>query len=108
MPIDIGYILNGNDDCYCKVYYRQGFVPGAGQTYLDAPLINGPEGFCLLVVNRTGQKATATVFDADGTVLLDHVTVPTGDPVTSLSRRLNQMPANMRTRGTVGSVEFGG
>lgn len=116
MPLTIGYIHCGGDDIYVRVFYDSNFVPGAGQSYSDAPLVNnanpafGPLGFCLLVVNVTGQRGDATVYGADGTLLVDHVRVPTGNPVTSgqaRSRTAAQVAAlGWTKRGDVGTILF--
>lgn len=116
MPLNIGYLGGGSDTVYVRVFYDVNFAPGAGQTYADAPLINnadptlGPTGFCLLVVNQSGAPVAASVSSNTGAVLIDHVTVPTGNPVTTgqaRSRTAAQMAAlGLTKRGDVGTVMF--
>lgn len=111
-----GYIHCGSETCYVRVYYDATFVPGAGQSYTDAPLINntnsalGTTGFCLTVVNTSGASAVASVYDKNGALIIDHVTVPTGNPVTSgqaRSRTAAQLASfGLTKRGDVGSVMF--
>lgn len=116
MTITVGYIHSGGSDIYVRVFYDPTFTPAAGQTYQDAPLVNntnaafGPVGYCLLVVNVTGARGVASVYDSAGNLLVDHITVPTGNPVTSgaaRSRTAAQVAAlGMQTRGDVGPVLF--
>lgn len=118
MPLDVGYIHCGGDDLYVRVFYQQGFVPNAmlGQTYLDAPLVNnsnpdlGPTGYCLLVVNNSGETGTATVFNSLGVMLIDNVLVPVGSPVlagNARSRTAVQVALlGWRTRGDVGQISM--
>ena len=88
MPIDIGYIgQQSPDGVVVRVFYQKGFVPGEGQSYMDAPLVNnadpelGPTGYCLLVVNTTGATRYVTVSGVSDFVA--NVKVPQGNPVTS-------------------------
>ena len=116
MPLTVGYIHNGGDALYVRVFYDATFTPGAGQTYSDAPLINnanpslGPTGYCLLVVNTSGAKGVASVLSNTGAVLVDHVTIPLGNPVTTGAARSRTAAtlatAGLRTRGDVGTVLF--
>lgn len=116
MPITNSPIQSGTDDCYVRVFYDFTFVPGSGQTYLDAPLVNntdlrfGPIGYCLLVVNISGQTAFATVYDKNGIAVFENIRVPQGNPVTSgqaRSRTAAQMnTAGYSVRGDIGSVMF--
>lgn len=116
MPITDRPIQAGTDNCYVRIFYDFGFVPGSGQTYLDAPLVNntdpqfGPVGYCLLVVNTTGQDAYATVYDKTGAVVFQDVKVPQGNPVTSGPARSRTVAvlnnAGLYVRGDVGSVVF--
>lgn len=114
--ITIGYIHCGGDTTYVRVFYDSTFVPGAGQTFSDAPLVNnanaafGPTGFCLLTVNTSGGNITVTVLNATGAVVADHVVVGQGNPVTTgqaRSRTAAQMATlGLSKRGDVGTVMF--
>lgn len=114
--ITIGYIHVGGDTTYVRVFYDSTFVPGVGQTFLDAPLINnanaafGPTGFCLLTVNTSGSNVTVTVLNAGGAVISDHVVVGQGNPVTNgqaRSRTAAQMATlGLNKRGDVGTILF--
>lgn len=116
MPLNIGYIHVGDIDCYVRIFYNSTFVPSGAQTFLDAPLINnsnpalGPTGYCLLVVNLTGRPQKATVKDKNGVVLVNNVTIITGNPVTNgagRSRTAAQLAsAGFTKRGDVGEIIF--
>lgn len=109
MPIDIGYIGNScnNGEISAFIHYQTGFVPdeAAGQTYMDAPLVDGPRGYCFDMTNRTGARAEIVLTDAAGGVMT--IVVAQGDPVISgpssgRSRTAAQMAAlGYTTRGSV-------
>lgn len=117
MPITNRYIHIGGDDMYVRVFYDTTFLPGDGQDYLDAPLIDndnpefGPLGYCLLVVNVTGERGDASVYQPDGTPIVDHVRVPIGNPVTNgqaRSRTAAQVASGLgwAIRRDVGMISF--
>jgi hypothetical protein len=112
MPLDLGYVgvdcMDG--DVSIKIYYQTGFVPGAGQTYANAPLVNGPRGYCLDVTNVSGRRAVLNVTLPDRTTT--PVVVQRGDPVTTgpaagRSRTLAQMQAlGFTTRGSISNLSI--
>lgn len=86
MTLNVGYIEStGSGGVSARVYYDTAFVPvGDAQ-----PLINGPEGFCLVVRNPSGARRRVTVRLPNGTE--QTFTLQQGDPVTSQSRTRQQM-----------------
>lgn len=96
MVMNAGYIQVGNDQLYVRVFYDATSLP-AGD---NQPLVNnadpalGPVGFCLLVVNLTGEAKRMTV---GGILGITQVTIPAGNPVTS-------GPARSRTAAQLASV----
>jgi hypothetical protein len=67
MPITNRPIGGGNEDAYVIVFYDFAYVPPAGKTYRDAPLVDNtdpqwPTGYCLLVVNKTDANVYASVY----------------------------------------------
>lgn len=112
MPLDIGYIgVQSDDGVTVRVFYQRGFVPGAGQTYMDAPLVNntdpalGATGFCLLVVNTTGAVRRVTVSGVAD--LVGDVRVPQGNPVTTGAAR-SRTAAQLASAGMVRRGDISG
>jgi hypothetical protein len=96
--LNVGYIevTGASGAVSARVYYDANSTPvGDAQ-----PLINGPEGYCLLVRNVTGARRRVTVQTSAG---VQSVTLQQGDPVTSQSRTANQLRQqwDLRTRGDV-------
>jgi hypothetical protein len=103
MPLDIGYIgVQSDDGVTVRIFYQRGFTPGAGQTYMDAPLVDnadpalGPTGYCLLVINTTGVARNVTVSGVADIVA--NVRVPQGNPVTTGNAR-SRTAAQLKTAG---------
>jgi hypothetical protein len=116
MPIDIGYIALGGGGIEVRIYYQIAYVPTGNRTFLDAPLVNGPRGYCLDVTNSTGGNATVEVDKAGAKAIT--LTFGQGDPVltgqlvpqgttVNVSRTAAQMSsAGFATRGSVGEVDL--
>lgn len=104
-----GNIIDGGD-VGSIIYWDATFTPGPGQTPYDAPLINGPRGYCMDNWNVSGQNRTVTVSDENGTVLFS-VRFPKGDPITTgqaRSRTAAQMAQiGYTTRGQVDAITIG-
>lgn len=105
MPMDLGYIRVGNDTTYVKIYYQTGTGnPGT------APLINGPEGYCVLVVNTSGANVKATVQTSASVKLINNITIGQGNPVTAgngRSRTLAQVTAaGFTNRSSIGELKI--
>lgn len=108
MPINDGSVRVEMDDgaVSVKIYYSTTYVPPAGKTYMDAPLVNGPRGYCLDVTNTSGRPVKVSVrASAD---LARNVVIPAGDPVTAgtaRSRTAAQLAAaGFTTRGSVSEL----
>lgn len=114
MPLNVGYIQVGGTDVYARVFYDES-VPASP----DQPLVNAPvgkdygggvigRGWCLELVNRTGERAQLTVNGIGSAPLT--LTLAQGDPVTTgpatgRSRTAAQMAAlGFTTRDSVGSI----
>lgn len=109
MALDIGYIgAASSDGLDVKVYYQTGFAPEPGQDAYDAPLVNGPRGYCLDVTNTTGRPVRVTVSGVGD--IIRNVNVASGDPVTSgpgRSRTVSQVnSAGLLVRRDVQNLEI--
>lgn len=108
MPLDIGYIELGGGGITARIYYQQGW--GGRPDFMDAPLVNGPRGWCLDLTNPTGKNVTLEIAGVADKPLT--VTIGQGDPVTSgpstgRSRTAAQLAAlGFTTRGNVGSISI--
>lgn len=77
----------------------------------DAPLIDGPRGYCVDLTNTSGRNVKVTVNGLGGVAQV--ITVGQGDPVTTgpangRSRTAAQMATlGFTTRGNLGSVSVG-
>lgn len=107
--MNIGYIELGGGGVIIRVYYDTAWLDNDPNADPDqAPLVNGPRGFCLDMTNTSGKSVKLTVsgITANPTV----ITVGQGDPVTTgptagRSRTAAQMAsAGFTTRGNVGTV----
>lgn len=112
MPLNIGYMELGGGDVFARIYYDKTWLEvDPTRNSDDAPLVDGPRGFCLDLTNASGRRSTVTVRGLNGTTT--EITVGTGDPVTSgpasgRSRTAAQMAAlGYTTRGNIGSIEIG-
>ena|SRR5690348_12065471 len=73
--MDLGWQSSGcNDGDMSATLYWDVSQPGE-------PFMNGPEGYALKLVNRSGGKFTLTVTMADGTVNVYNLDSQKGDPV---------------------------
>ena len=81
----------------CFIYWDVNFVPGQGQTMMDAPLINGPRGLCMDNWNNSGANRTVTVIDSTGTTVFS-IRFPQGDPINTGAAR-SRTAAQMATLG---------
>lgn len=116
MALNIGYRHMGGDPddpaaIYARIYYDTAWLDtDPTRNPDDAPLVNGPRGYCLDMVNRSGGKATLTVYGVGSTPLT--IAIQQGDPVISgppngRSRTAAQMAQlGFTTRGNVGSVSI--
>lgn len=117
MAMNLGYIQLGGDPddpsaIFARIYYDTAWLEvDPSRNPDDAPLVNGPRGWCLDMVNRSGARATLTVNGAGATPLV--INVAQGDPVVSgpangRSRTAAQMASlGFTTRGNVGAVSLG-
>lgn len=112
MPINIGYIELGGGGITARVYYDPAWLnDDPTRNFEDAPLIDGPRGFCLDLTNATGARQQLTVIGANG--VQTDITIGQGDPVTSgpasgRSRTAAQMASlGYTTRGNVGQLTIG-
>lgn len=107
--MDLGYLELGGGGITVRIYFQQGFQPADGQTLADAPLIDGPRGYCLDLTNVTGDPCRVTVYGVRDQAFL--VQIGQGDPVTSgagRSRTAAQLAqAGFTTRGDCGMVAVG-
>jgi hypothetical protein len=110
--VNLGYAQLGDpSDVMVRIYWDINFVPGPGETDQDAPLVDGPRGYCAEFVNVTGKRVTTTLYGVADTPM--PITIGTGDPVTGgptsgRSRTAAQLAAlGYTTRGSVGSVSLG-
>jgi len=98
MPLNVGYIENSFDDgdVRIRVYYDVNFTPvGDSQ-----PLVNGPNGYCLEVINISGRTARLKFTGRNGGSR--NVTIPQGNPVASRSATAATLAAvGVLTRGDV-------
>lgn len=113
MPLNLGYIELGGGGITIRIYYDTAWL-GDDPTRdpNDAPLVNGPRGWCLDITNLTGARAQLTVYGVANNPIT--LAVAQGDPVTTgpangRSRTAAQMAAlGFTTRGNVGTVELAG
>jgi hypothetical protein len=112
MVLNIGYIELGGTDVFARVYYDTAWLDtDPTRDPADAPLINGPRGWCLDMVNRTGEKATLTITGIKNNP--QTIQIAQGDPVTSgpaagRSRTAAQLASlGFTTRGNVGTIQIG-
>lgn len=93
----------------CFIYWDANFIPTGNQDMMDAPLINGPQGYCMYNWNTTGLKRVITVTDSTGATLFS-IRFPVGDPITTgqaRSRTAAQMAAlGYTTRRQVSGVSI--
>ena len=87
--LNLGYIQVEASDgvggaVTCRIYYDT-------EAAAPQPLIDGPRGYCLDVVNTTGRTCDCSVTAPDGQTLT--LVVGQGDPVNDQSRTANQMKA---------------
>ena len=101
--MNVGYIGNEFDGGSVRVrfYYDIAFVP-AGDSQ---PLINGPLGYCLEVVNTSGRNVRVD-YTVNG--VTNTATVGQGNPVTSGAGRSRTVAvlnnAGLTTRGDLSNV----
>src|SRR4051812_8351508 len=106
--IDIGHIELGGGGVLAQVYYQQGFP---AESYAEAPLVNGPRGFCLDLTNTTNTNVRLAVSGESGNPMT--VNIGQGDPVTTgpaggRSRTAAQLAVSgFTTRGNVGQISIG-
>lgn len=113
MVINIGYIEGtaNSGDVVVRVYYDTAWLDtdptrAAGQ----APLVNGPRGWCLDMTNVSGSRCNLTITSPSGNLSL---AVAQGDPVTAgpasgRSRTAAQMASlGFTTRGSIGNFQIG-
>lgn len=114
MVLNLGYIEGTleNNDVVVRIYYDTAWLTDAPtRDPVDAPLVNGPRGWCLDITNISGRHATFSVSGVSNTPL--SMTVAQGDPVTTgptsgRSRTAAQMTAlGFTTRGSVGNFQLG-
>lgn len=104
--INNGQMQFTNNEVGIFIYYDATSLP-VGDTQ---PLINGPEGYCMLVRNPLGRKINVTLTRPNGAQLT--VAVDAGDPVTTgpgRSRTAAEMAAlggGFTTRGDVQGFSF--
>ena len=107
--MDLGYLELGGGGITVRIYFEQYFQPGDGQTLMDAPLIDGPRGYCLDLTNESGAACRVTVYGVRDQAFL--VQIGQGDPVTAgagRSRTAAQIAqAGFVTRGDCGMVAVG-
>lgn len=112
MPLNVGYIELGGTDVFARIYYDTAWL--AGDSTRDpglAPLVNGPRGWCLDMVNRTGERADITISGVSNNP--QTIRIATGDPVTSgpaqgRSKTAAQMASlGFTTRGNLGAIQIG-
>jgi len=112
LALNIGYIELGGSEVFARIYYDTAWLAtDPTRNPDDAPLVDGPRGYCLDMVNRTGERASLTI---SGLTNNPHtVQIAQGDPVTSgpaqgRSRTAAQLASlGFTTRGNVGSIQIG-
>ena len=95
MPTGMTGVSMDDGDVGSLIYWDATFVPGADQTPYDAPLIDGPRGFCMDNWNISGANRTVSVTDATGGTVFS-VRFGKGNPITTgqaRSRTRAQMAA---------------
>lgn len=106
MPLNLGYMELGGGGVVVRIYYDATFTPVGP----DQPLIDGPRGFCLDLVNTTGQNQRLIVAGLASQPVT--VNIGQGDPVTTgpsggRSRTAAQLRAlGFTTRGDIGQVSI--
>lgn len=104
--MNLGYIENSFDDGAVRIrfYYDTAFVPVGD----DQPLINGPLGFCLEVINASGHNVRMD-YTVNG--VTNTATVQQGNPVTSGPGRSRTVAvlnnAGLFKRGDLSNVTLG-
>lgn len=110
MALNLGYIEGtcADRDVVIRVYYDTAWLGNdSTRDPNQAPLINGPRGYCLDITNVSGRKASLTVEGVTATPFT--ISVQQGDPVTSgptsgRSRTAAQMAQlGFTNRGSVGN-----
>lgn len=109
VPLDVGAIELGGGGVVARVHYETGH--GSEPTWEQAPLVDGPRGWCLDLTNVTDTNVRLSVAGLAGTPLT--VQIGQGDPVTTgpaggRSRTAAQLAASgFTTRGNVGQISIG-
>lgn len=112
MPLNIGYIELGGGGVFARIYYDPAWL-GDDPTRdpQDAPLVDGPRGYCLDLTNATGKNVKLTVYGVDDQPV--GIQVGQGDPVTTGPRSGRSRTAaelaqlGFTTRGNIGTVSIG-
>lgn len=107
--MDLGYMELGGGGVTVRIYFQQGFIPLEGQTRDDAPLVDGPRGYCLDLTNTSGQSYNTIVYGVRHNAF--RVAIGQGNPVTSgagKSRTAAEIAqAGFTTRGDCGMISLG-
>lgn len=112
MALNIGYIELGGEGVTARIYYDTAWLDeDPTRNPNDAPLVNGPRGWCLDLTNTTGKNVKLVVYGLGSTPT--NIQIGQGNPVTTgpasgRSRTAAQLASlGYTTRGNVGTVSIG-
>lgn len=111
MPLNLGFIELGGGGVDIKVYYDTAWLNNDPTADPDqAPLINGPRGFCLDMTNTTGGNVKLIVNGVGSkpvTIQVGQGAPVTTGPSSGRSRTAAQMASlGFTTRGNVGQIDL--
>lgn len=115
MPLNIGYIelTCADNDVVLRIYYNTAWLDANPDRpdWENAPLVDGPRGWCLDITNKSGRVARMSLTNSV-TGVVTNINIAQGDPVTGgppsgRSRTAAQMATlGFTTRGSVGYFEL--